>query len=539
MRPVQDLEGFSLRPAQKEVVDRILSAFETKDVVILQAPTGAGKSLIARTVTTAFSSSYVLTPTKALQDQYYEDFSSSTFKLFKGKTSYECALDFAEGSVADQECQKEKSQAQIKKCMSRELCPYYTARMEAMVSPCTLMNFLGFITWMRIGKEQIEPYFERRALHVIDEAHKIEDCVAEALCIKLSEKTLERLLGVSLFDSLPPIPPQGTPEEVSAYLSQVSVAADTRLERLAVQYEMTLEELRELAQDVVFLEKRVNPLLELKDKINQISKEGADNYALSFGILESTAYGKTYRGPAVFAKPLQVREFIRSTVVGEKTLIMSATLPMTETWANDLGLENYEIINMESTFPVKNRPIWFTPVGSMRSGGAERLVSQTAERILKILEKFADVKGIIHTPSYVYTRQLAEAVGENERFLWCFIGRDSEPQLNTHIESEQPTILVSPAMREGVDLKNELSRFQIIVKAPFDSLGDAAIKKKMERNRQWYNMRTLTNFMQMYGRSIRTPEDYARTYILDEDLKQFLYSNRQHVPKYVLDAINW
>ena len=47
-----------------------------------------------------------------------------------------------------------------------------------------------------------------------------------------------------------------------------------------------------------------------------------------------------------------------------------------------------------------------------------------------------------------------------------------------HLVSKDPTILVSPSLMEGIDLVDDLSRFQIIVKVPYASLGDKHVKKK-------------------------------------------------------------
>ena len=47
--------------------------------------------------------------------------------------------------------------------------------------------------------------------------------------------------------------------------------------------------------------------------------------------------------------------------------------------------------------------------------------------------------------------------------------------LNKHIHSKKPTVLISPSMEEGVDLKGDKSRFQIICKIPYTYLGDQLI----------------------------------------------------------------
>ena len=54
--------------------------------------------------------------------------------------------------------------------------------------------------------------------------------------------------------------------------------------------------------------------------------------------------------------------------------------------------------------------------------------------------------------------------------------------LNKHLTSTEPTVLLSPSMTEGVDLKGDASRFQVIVKVPYPYLGDPIVRKRMNKN---------------------------------------------------------
>jgi ATP-dependent DNA helicase DinG len=57
-----------------------------------------------------------------------------------------------------------------------------------------------------------------------------------------------------------------------------------------------------------------------------------------------------------------------------------------------------------------------------------------------------------------------------------------------HLNSTKPTVLISPSLYLGLDLKDDLSRFQIITRVPYPDLGDRWINKKREINGQWYGM---------------------------------------------------
>ena len=63
------------RNNQREVIEKIIQSYENgKKYVILNAPTGSGKSAIGLTVARYYTCSYFLTSQKVLQEQYYKDF---------------------------------------------------------------------------------------------------------------------------------------------------------------------------------------------------------------------------------------------------------------------------------------------------------------------------------------------------------------------------------------------------------------------------------------------------------------------------------
>jgi Rad3-related DNA helicase len=99
------------------------------------------------------------------------------------------------------------------------------------------------------------------------------------------------------------------------------------------------------------------------------------------------------------------------------------------------------------------------------------------------------------------------------------------------MSSSKPTVLLSPSMTEGVDLKDDTGRFQIICKVPYPYLGDKLIKKKMHKWKWWYPLQTAKTIVQSVGRSVRSINDYAVTYILDEDWNRFYNRNKAMFPE--------
>jgi Rad3-related DNA helicase len=77
------------RPDQLETISEILKAIDDGyRYIVLEAGTGTGKSAIAATLANIADSSYILTVTKQLQDQYLKDFNE--FKVVKGRSNFKC-----------------------------------------------------------------------------------------------------------------------------------------------------------------------------------------------------------------------------------------------------------------------------------------------------------------------------------------------------------------------------------------------------------------------------------------------------------------
>jgi len=107
---------------------------------------------------------------------------------------------------------------------------------------------------------------------------------------------------------------------------------------------------------------------------------------------------------------------------------------------------------------------------------------------------------------------------------------DRDEILEKHKKSKKPTVLISPSMTEGIDLKGDLSRFQVLCKVPYPYLGDKLVRKKMNKWKWWYPLQTAKVIIQSIGRSIRSSDDKAITYVLDSDFDNFFKSNQAMFP---------
>jgi len=131
---------------------------------------------------------------------------------------------------------------------------------------------------------------------------------------------------------------------------------------------------------------------------------------------------------------------------------------------------------------------------------------------------------------------IEESFSNNKRFIF-HTSETRDEALYKHMHSTEPTILVSPSMMNGVDLKDDLSRFQIIMKIPYPNISSNKIKKRQQDFGEWYNWKTCADLIQMYGRSIRSEEDNAETYILDDSFSNILKYNYKYLPNWFTEAI--
>jgi len=93
-------------------------------------------------------------------------------------------------------------------------------------------------------------------------------------------------------------------------------------------------------------------------------------------------------------------------------------------------------------------------------------------------------------------------------------------------------------MTYGVDLKGDLARFQIILKAPWLPTKDVRVEKLMKLDKDWYGNQMLKTLVQACGRGVRSEDDYCETYILDESIFDAINMNKKKLPKFFLDRFS-
>ena len=158
--------------------------------------------------------------------------------------------------------------------------------------------------------------------------------------------------------------------------------------------------------------------------------------------------------------------------------------------------------------------------------------------VKEIIDQYPDVKGVIHTHTQSICDQIQFRLGRDKRLLFRTERQTNDDILEEHFASSKPTILVSPSLAYGIDLKDELARFQIVMKLPFLPLSDKRIKRLFDIDKDWYENRMLNTMVQACGRATRSVDDHSVTYILDGCIKDVLFRAKHKLPQHFINRIH-
>jgi Rad3-related DNA helicase len=242
-------------------------------------------------------------------------------------------------------------------------------------------------------------------------------------------------------------------------------------------------------------------------------------------------------------KPLRGDVFAEELLFSraEHIVMMSATILDPKTFTRNLGINPKECgyMSLPSEFPVSNRQVIFAPAGSMSFKNYDTTLPKLLKRIDRVLTKHSEEKGIIHCNSFKLSQHIMDhfAGTPHGARLLTHDSKNRGMVVDYHMTSSKPTVLLSPSMTEGLDLRDDLSRFQVIAKCPWGSLADPYIRTRMEMDETWYTWQACLHLVQSIGRSVRSKDDYATSYILDSDTIRLFNSGM--LPEWWLEALEF
>jgi ATP-dependent DNA helicase DinG len=513
----------TVRDEQTLAINAILDSFEGgKKIFVLEAGTGVGKSAIAVTVGRYIKAHFgncgpetkqgsnIITTQKLLQAQYEKDYVD--INSLKSSTNYGCGHHKKLSCNDSRKLLKteEKNTRFWKNCMFN--CTYKKAKEKFIKEPYGVTNFAYFLTETRYSGK-----IPRTSLLVIDEAHNTPDELSRFIEVTFSDRFAKSFVGIELPEHITP----------AAFVKWITEKYYPVLAKKILDFRIGLEkftslksrvesgEFSKLSRQLEILtghDLKVQTFLKLYDK---------DNWLMS----EIPAEERTSR--KVEFKPIDIAPYAHDYLfkLGEYTLLMSATIVDVDRFSQLCGITGKAgSIKIPCPFPIENRPIIYSGAGKMSAREIDKTLPKLVKTVKAIMDEHKNDKGIIHCRSYKIAWYIKRNIRSSRFLIHDSSNRDEV--LQQHISSTKPTILLSPSMTEGVDLKGDLSRFQIVCKVPFPFLGDKLIRKKMNKWDWWYDLQTAKTIIQSVGRSVRSETDTAVTYILDSSWERFFNKNK-------------
>lgn len=522
--PYQKDGNASYRKMQKEAIVKALNALVEQDyeTFILDCPVGFGKSGVIVTVSRVLEAlgcdSYITTPQLLLQDQYYNEFKE--IPQIKGRRNYTC-LDDPEVNCSEGECQiDDKYRSEL--CNN---CSYTKQRLLCQESPICGMNSSYLMT---IRKE----VFDQRYLLSVDESHGLPEWGVNFVSVTIRESSVNGFI----------------PEFSAGFPAYI-----LWLEKMV--YPKMKEEETKLKERVKGFGKgeRKNKIVmgtmeaykvikDLVKKIELLSKDYAavgEDWTFS---IESDAKGKK-----IVFQPLTSGRFLNQILWsrGKKILLSSGTITP-EIYMNEGGLTDRVfdikdcVIEVPSEFDPKKSPIIYKSVGKLTYDKKAITLPLVLKEIEKVIDDNKEYRGIVHCFSYSNLLYIKDNIRNDLKSLLWIQDRDNRSEsLNDWINSDlKSSVFVSVNMSEGLNLKDDLARYQVYMKIGYPSMADKRVAKRLELNhRVWYAMQAIEDLEQSSGRATRSVDDWSKLYIFDSSFSDLYVRYNRYFKKWFKDRL--
>jgi ATP-dependent DNA helicase DinG len=473
---------------------------------LLDSPTGTGKSIIAATVQRLRGKNVVyLCTTKQLQDQLVTDFPYA--RVLKGRSNYRCNKYFNMWpDITAEMC----NDSQDDECAFKGSCEYNKAKRAALMAPIAILNMAYFLTECNYGKT-----FSGTEYVIIDELDTTEDQLMSFVELKITKSLLDYLQIQE-------------PQYKTKFESWIPWAEHT--------YTQIQPEIVKMQTDMGSDWYTPNP----KDARHYLALTRLSS-KLSFFIHNVDNTWVFYPADTEWTfKPIWISAYAQNSLWRhmKKMLGMSATILEPYQAAKNIGLKDFDYLALPSPFPKENRPVIYDPCGNVIRREMAVALPRMANKMYEILSKHPNDKILVHTVSYEVQKYLMEHV-QSDR-LMAHTPKDKQEKLKLYKESDKPLVILSPSMDRGVDLPYDQCRVVVIAKIPYPNLADEQIKKRLYASKDgsfWYAYNTIKTVIQMAGRGVRAVDDYAVTYILDEQFERLYNDNKKIFPKWFTEAL--
>lgn len=513
------------------------------ETVVLNLPTGIGKSPINTALARQAESTFMTTPQKALRTQLEEDEAlRDHYEVLRAREDYTCTTGslLYSGDYDCSDCPINRDDEES--CLVQDECPYWSQKELAMAYSTAVLTFSYLIvdgylpkfTEMEDGGQK-QVSFGDRELLIVDECHKLEDQVASLHAgISVSPYSLPERVFQQIDREIGELPDDEatTFEDKRMVLDRVYDRADAFIQNNSVSYAIPAAE----------ESKDVRDCKNFVKKYEYCRKKSAAGRDWVVGREEITYNGQDRH--KITIQPVDVDEFLQDHVWSraEKQVLSTATMPFSGNpgrWLRRLGLDPHDarVIQYPMAFPEEHRQIHTDcVVAKMSQGGYAEHKDAIVDQIRTLARAHAGEKGLIHTASYTRANELSEYFPDN---AVCH-DRFGDLDLRAQIDRWQYTdadMFFSPAATDGVDLPYDDCRWQVLVKVPYPQPSDPRVRFLLDERRawDWYYEMTCQDIQQSVGRGVRSDDDRCDYYVLDASF--FDVMDRASAPEWFTDAI--
>jgi Rad3-related DNA helicase len=443
-----------------------------KKVLMLSAPTGLGKSLICAMVAkySAPIINYVCSD-KALQDQLLSDFPEAV--ILKGRSNYKCNLfEHLNADSCVGKCDEYK-EGDIN-------CNYYDQKEKLLASDFRILN-----TYYLLFEINYAGQLKGQELIIVDEADTLDLIFVNFVSLQVTDSQVKRY-GL------------GHPKitVVESWIEWATKAIET------------LKASHDIKNAKHALDERFVKADKLIKKLSLFLLLVQDDWIYN----RHSTYSEF--------KPVWITKELIDKYLFEHSrrfILCSASLPPKPVICDTLQIPvaDCDYIEVGSSFKPENRKVYYDPIMDMSYKNRDKYYVMM-DAIKAVMDKYPNVKGIIHSNSYVLAKQIME-IGDIR--LMAHDNKNKEEMLKLFMESDKPIVFVSPSCVRGLSLKDDMARFGICVKMPFMNTQDKAIAARLygsgKRGKAWYNSEAGQAVLQMAGRHVRSHTDWGDFWILD------------------------
>lgn len=472
-------KGWEPRPVQVNILKEIEEKWDKADVFVIRLPVAGGKSLISVTLARYANmkkkwKARILAPNNMLVNQYLSSFPG--MNTLRKRDSYTCVRYENEPVKYDCGAFTKMMGTAKKRAPYCKGCPYVADLRKAKVMPYVVLNYYTYLAYKMYGPALI-----------VDEGHLLQNMLKDMAAKKIWKHEYHYPGNIYSYGKL---------------------------------YDWTVGELKKKPKD--------KKLLSLKEDL--------ERNKVRYLVEKGTGYYRGEERECLKLIPVDVKDqppllWPQGTV--KKIFLLSGTINRKDVDDMGLGDRRVAIIDAPSPIPVERRPLHLDLSFTLAARYQDKQVPELAHYLLEAIE-LNPTRGFIHAP-YSLAKKLQPILSSNSRVL--FHTSANKHAVFQRFQNSEDAVMVASGMYEGIDLADELARWQIITKVPWANLTEPAIAYMAKEDPEGYANEAVRLVVQAYGRVCRGPEDYGATTIVDTSFKRLFTTWKHLFPKWFIDAI--